>query len=343
MTRFCLILSFTLLVNLNAAWAHEFSRIDHFFDLLAEEYVEKADFKQISLNSSKSLTQFDSQIKIYRTDKDIFLYHKNKLIFSFSLPIDNTPDLWKQFMHELLNAALKNSPLLNKQALEVETTLLENMTKHLDEYSRIDDYSSPKNSFEATLRNNSLYIKLISFANGQAESIKQIISQYPNIDGIILDLRGNHGGKFSEAIKITDLFLDNALITFSQEKNRPKRFYTSHPGDVLKGKPIAILTNEYTASAAEIVATALNEQSRAVLIGAKTYGKSSIQHVHQLNDKVLYLTSGYFYSPSGKNINHIGIRPEICTTLDKQCLHSDLTNPEKDITIALEFIKNTVS
>lgn len=343
MIRFCFILCLTLLIKLNSAWAYDFPQINHFFDLLADEYTEKVDFKQISLSSYQTLTKYDSQITISTNNTKVFLYHQNNLVSQFSLPIDNNPLLWKQFTTNLLTAALENSSLLNVKVSEMETALLKIMAKHLDKYSRIENYTANKDSFEATLKNNSLYIKLASFTNGQAESLKQIIEQYPNLDGIILDLRGNHGGQFNEAIKITDLFLDNALITFSQEKNRPKRFYTSHPGDILKGKPIAILTDEHTASAAEIVATALNEQSRAVLIGAKTYGKSSIQHIHQLNNQILYLTSGYFYTPSGQSINHVGVKPQICTALDSQCLHSDLTNPEKDITVALEFIKNNVS
>ena len=343
MLRFCLTFLFSLFICEQTAHAYEFQKVSHMFDLLQTEYSECADFKQIAIDSNRSLSLYDPQIKVYYSDTKAFLYYKKQLIEQFILPVESSSSLWKNFVTNVLRSALKSSPLLKQRVSELETAVLERMSKNLDKYSRFESNFTKQASLEATLKQNSLYVKMTSIVGGQAEMLQQIIKQYPDIDGIILDLRDNHGGKFSEALKITDLFLDNALIACSQEKNHAKRYYTSHAGDILDGKPIAVLTNEFTASAAEVVVSALKEQDRAVLIGAKTYGKSSIQQVHSIGDKILYLTHGQFYAPSGKNIGHIGVKPQICTAVDNQCIHSDSSNLEKDITVALEFIKSHIS
>ena len=343
MYRFYLTFLLSLFIYGQTAQAYEFQQMSHVFDLLQTEYSGCADFKQIAIAGNHSLSSYDPQIKVYYSDTKAFLYYKKKLIDQFILPEESSSPLWKNFVADVFHSALEYSPLLKKHQSELETKVVECMLQNLDKYSRFENKLTKQASLVTTLKHNSLYVKLTSFTDGQAAALKQIIEQYPNIDGIILDLRDNHGGKFSEALKIADLFLDSALITYSQEKNRTKRYYTSHAGDVLNGKPIAILTNEFTASAAEVVVIALKEQSRAVLIGAKTYGKNSIQQVHSIGGKILYLTHGQFYSPSGKDISHVGVKPQICTTTDSQCAHSDPANLEKDIAIALEFIKNHIS
>ena len=343
MFKFCSTLFLTLIFYGNVACAHEFQKIYRLFDLLQNEYSENANLKQASFTSNRVLSLYDSRIRLYYSDTKAFLYYNNQLVSQFILPTESTSPLWKNFTIDVFNKSLEKSSSLKESVSKLETTVLEHISQNLDKYSRVENNSIQPTSLEATLKHNTLYVKLSSFVDGQALILQQIIEQYPDIDGVILDLRGNRGGKFGEALKITDLFLDSAIITYSQEKNRPRRYYTSHSGDILCGKPLAVLTNEFTASAAEIVVTALKEQSRAILIGTKTYGKNSIQQMHSIGNKTLYLTSGHFYSPSGKNINNIGIEPEICTALDKQCLHSDSANPEKDIMVALEFIKNHIS
>jgi len=214
------------------------------------------------------------------------------------------------------------------------------MIKHLDRYSRIENIKPATNNFDYTLKDNILYIRPAFFDNNTSSQLKKIIGQYSNLSGLVLDLRNNHGGNFNEAIKTADLFLDDVLITYSEEKNRPTHYYNATSGDILQNKPIVVLTDEHTASAAEIVVAALSEQNRAVIMGTRTYGKGSIQHMFKHDTQTLYLTSGYFYSPSGKPINHVGIKPQICTGIHNSCKISDKDNPQKDITKAFNFIKN---
>ena len=156
---------------------------------------------------------------------------------------------------------------------------------------------------------------------------------------MIFDLRECRGGSFNEALRTADLFLDSTIIAYSQGKDNQKRYYTATPGDILKGKPIAVLTGRTTASAAELVAAALSEQSRATLIGTRTYGKNSIQSTYRIKDRILFLTSGHFYTPSGKSLEKDGLTPHICTRIIYSCISSDSTNSAKDIQIAINLIK----
>ena len=339
MIRFGFTLFFILIFKINSACAYEFKQLNHFFDLLQNDYINEVDVKQLFFKSSALMTEFDHDIHFYHTDSKAYLYEKNQLVGAFSLPSSDEPGSWKKLMTDILLAGVNHSQRIYQQSHELENAILNIFVKNLDSYSRIEKNTLNHLAFEATLKNNVIYVKLNTFIPGQTESLKQIIQQYDSADGLILDLRNNRGGQFNEAIELADLFLDNVLITYSIEKNRPQRFYQSHSGDILKEKPIAVLINEHTASAAEIVAAALNEQNRAILIGSKTFGKGSIQQIHEIDKRLLYLTSGYFYSPSGKKINETGIMPQICTG-DENCIHSDEKSKEKDITKALEFIKN---
>lgn len=100
-----------------------------------------------------------------------------------------------------------------------------------------------------------------------------------------------------------------------------------------------MLTGRITASAAELVAAALSEQSRATLIGTRTYGKNSIQSTYRIKDRILFLTSGHFYTPSGKSLEKDGLTPQICTGINNSCISPDSTNSAKDIQIAINLIK----
>ena len=102
------------------------------------------------------------------------------------------------------------------------------------------------------------------------------------------------------------------------------------------------MTNEQTASSAEIVAAALSEQGRAITVGTQTYGKGSIQKVYHLKDVTFYLTNALVYSPSGKLIENNGIKPQICSGVENSCIVSDENNPNKDILLAINLIKNNL-
>ena len=131
--------------------------------------------------------------------------------------------------------------------------------------------------------------------------------------GYILDLRNNPGGLLSQAVKISDFFLeDGEIVSTKGRKNRDNRKFFAKKGDKINGKPLIVLINNGSASAAEIVAGALQDQKRAVLLGETTYGKGSVQSIIPLKNKgAIRLTVSKYYLPSGKSISEVGVHPDI--------------------------------
>ena len=160
------------------------------------------------------------------------------------------------------------------------------------------------------------YLRLRAFNENSSNQLKKEISKIEKnkqLVGYILDLRNNPGGLLSQAIKITDFFLDNGEIVSTKGRDsRENRKFFAKAGDSIKGKPLIVLINNGSASASEIVAGALQDQKRAVLLGETTFGKGSVQQIMPLkNNGAIRLTVSKYYLPSGKSISDIGIIPDI--------------------------------
>jgi len=160
------------------------------------------------------------------------------------------------------------------------------------------------------------YIRLTSFNENSADQIKEKIKelrQNKKIEKYILDLRNNPGGLLSQAIKISDFFLNNGeIVSTKSRKKKENRKWFAHKGDIIDGETLIVLINYGSASAAEIVAGALKDHKRAILIGEKSFGKGSVQSVIPLNNKgAIRLTISKYYLPSGKSISEVGITPDI--------------------------------
>ena len=134
-----------------------------------------------------------------------------------------------------------------------------------------------------------------------------------NLKAYILDLRNNPGGLLSQAIKISDFFLDNGEIVSTKSRQQSEnRKWFAKKGDLTKGKTILVLINYGSASASEIVAGALKDHKRAILIGENSYGKGSVQSIIPLKNKgAIRLTVAKYYLPSGKSISEVGVSPDI--------------------------------
>ncbi len=160
------------------------------------------------------------------------------------------------------------------------------------------------------------YIRLKSFnENSDAQLLKKIEDFEKNVKpvGYILDLRNNPGGLLTQAISITDYFLDEGeiLSTKGRKVSETRRFF-ARKGDAIKGKPIIVITNNGSASAAEILAGALKDHKRAIVLGVNTYGKGSVQSIIPLrNGGGMRLTISKYYLPSGQSISDIGVTPDI--------------------------------
>ena len=134
-----------------------------------------------------------------------------------------------------------------------------------------------------------------------------------NINGVVIDLRNNPGGLLSQAIRVSDAFLDKGEIVSTRGRNpEDGDRYNATPGDLIKGKPIVVLINGGSASASEIVAAALKDHRRGIVVGTKSFGKGSVQTVMPLREQsAMRLTTARYYSPSGRSIQNLGVTPDI--------------------------------
>ena len=160
------------------------------------------------------------------------------------------------------------------------------------------------------------YLRLRAFNENSSNQLKGEISKLEKnnkLVGYILDLRNNPGGLLSQAVRISDFFLDDGEIVSTRgRKSRENRKFFAKKGDRIKGKPLIVLINNGSASAAEIVAGALQDQKRAVLLGEATYGKGSVQSIIPLKNRgAIRLTISKYYLPSGKSISEVGVTPDI--------------------------------
>ena len=160
------------------------------------------------------------------------------------------------------------------------------------------------------------YIRLTSFNDNSSDQIeKQIkkLKKNKNLNSFILDLRNNPGGLLSQAIKISDFFLENGeIVSTKSRKKSENRKWFAKKGDITDGKTLIVLINYGSASASEIVAGALKDHKRAILLGANSYGKGSVQSIIPLKNKgAIRLTVAKYYLPSGKSISEVGVSPDI--------------------------------
>ena len=160
------------------------------------------------------------------------------------------------------------------------------------------------------------YIRLKSFNENSDKQFLNIVKKYEknlNIKGYILDLRNNPGGLLNQAINITDFFLDDGQIvsTKGRKVSETRKFF-ARAGDEVKGKPIIVMINNGSASASEILAGALKDHKRAIILGESSYGKGSVQSVIPLrNGGGMRLTISKYYLPSGSSISEVGVTPDI--------------------------------
>ncbi len=165
-------------------------------------------------------------------------------------------------------------------------------------------------------RENLGYIRLKSFNENSDKQFLKIVKEfekYSKIKGYILDLRNNPGGLLTQAINITDFFLDDGEIvsTKGRRASETRKFFAKK-GDQIKGKPIIVLINNGSASASEIFAGALKDHKRAIILGENSYGKGSVQSIIPLrNGGGMRLTISKYYLPSGNSISEVGVTPDI--------------------------------
>jgi carboxyl-terminal processing protease len=163
------------------------------------------------------------------------------------------------------------------------------------------------------------YLRITTFSSQTgrtlSDEIKKLRKAAPGgqLKGAVLDLRNNPGGVLNAAVEVSDAFLDKGtIVSIKGRISDSNREYNASPGDLLDGKPLVILVNSGSASASEIVAGALQDHRRALVVGAKTFGKGSVQTILPLqNDSAIKLTTARYFTPNGRSIQAEGIAPDI--------------------------------
>jgi len=208
---------------------------------------------------------------------------------------------------ELMRGPVGSSIELTIRRRGVKKALTFNITREIIEVKSVKS---------DLLDNNIGYIRLTSFNDNSSEQIRKQIKKLENdnkVNAFILDLRNNPGGLLSQAIKISDFFLENGeIVSTKSRKKLENRKWFAKKGDIIHGKTLLVLINYGSASASEIVAGALKDHKRAIILGESSYGKGSVQSIIPLKNKgAIRLTVAKYYLPSGKSISEVGVRPDI--------------------------------
>ncbi|MBE6451733.1 MAG: S41 family peptidase [Alphaproteobacteria bacterium] len=190
-----------------------------------------------------------------------------------------------------------------------------------------------------------LYIRISSFAEENDENITKAVNEAKKklgdkLKGVVIDVRNNPGGLLDQAVNVSDLFLEKGEIVSTRSRNEEDTVkFTAQEGDILNGLPIVVIINEGSASASEILAGALQDHHRAVILGEKSFGKGSVQTVVPLgNYGAMRITTARYYTPSGRSIQAKGIEPDIVVKPAKlELLESyGLTLTESELSGALK-------
>jgi carboxyl-terminal processing protease len=174
------------------------------------------------------------------------------------------------------------------------------------------------------------YVRVSNFQARTTEDLLKAVADLKaenkaGLKGVVLDLRNNPGGVLNSAVGVSDAFLEEGLIVYTMGRDEDAKLeFKAGPDDVLDGAPLAVLVNSGSASASEIVAGALQDQRRAVIMGEKTFGKGSVQTIVPIDERTaLKLTTARYYTPSGRSIQALGIEPDIELLRGKVAVDAD--------------------
>ena len=199
-------------------------------------------------------------------------------------------------------------------------------------------------SIKAKKENDVAYIRITSFTQ---KTFKNLVKEYSklslemreNLKGLVLDLRNNPGGLLDQAVSVSDAFLERGEIVSTRGRdNKGEQRYNASKGDITNGLPIVVLINGGSASASEIVAGALQDHKRGILMGTQTFGKGSVQTIIPVTSKgAVRLTTARYFTPSGNSIQAKGISPDIYVPQSKlEILENNNSRREADLRGALD-------
>ncbi|HIP12392.1 MAG TPA: hypothetical protein EYG73_06705 [Arcobacter sp.] len=244
-------------------------------------------------------------------------------------------------------SAWQDKPIEEEMKAYALEERFDNYSKILNsvEQQNLDKVLNVSSDMALQLKDEILYIKLFYFHKQSANNIKMYLQKYKQSKGIILDLRNNPGGLLNESLAILNIFIDKGVLLKRVQKYNV--LIERAIGNSTTSLPLVILVNKKSASASEIVSGVLQERKRAIIIGETTFGKGSIQDIVIFKKKKLFkVTTEYYHLPSGKNINNVGIVPDISIKHNKiykikkdfksyRVLFRELKFKQKDIPLVL--------
>lgn len=338
--------------------------------LIEKEYVDEVDSKQLIQNAIQGMVQsLDPHSSLLPPDQfeDLQIDTKGKFtgigihitmkdgFVTVITPIEDTPAFKAGIKPFDRIVKVDDEPIKDlRQAVnmmrgprgtKVKVTIMREGLKDPIEFDLIRDDIPIISVKDLNLRPGYSYIRLSQFTGSTSEELEEKLKKIESgdvpIKGLILDLRNNGGGLLNAAIEVSDLFLDEGKILSIRGRNKKStKEYVATPNSVVRNYPMVVLINGATASASEIVAGALQDQNRALILGTASFGKGSVQTVETLRDgSGLKLTIARYYTPSGRSIQAKGIEPDIILK-HKQINPQDLLEEgllkEKDLENHLE-------
>ena len=345
-----IILGFILFSNFNSAYSQNtdklYEKIDLFSEVLEkiqDEYVDEIDQADVMDSAINGVLQSLDPYSAYM-NPEIFLEMQTETSGKFGglgievsmesgvvkviTPLDDTPAARAgvkagDYIVKINDIQVQGKTLMEAVNLmrgpvgtSIKITIRRKSLKKAKIFEITREIIEIKSVVSKLIDNDIGYLRLRAFnENSSDQLIKEISKLEKNnkLLGYILDLRNNPGGLLSQAIKISDFFLDDGeIVSTKGRKRRENRKFFAKKGDRINGKPMIVLVNNGSASAAEIVAGALQDQKRAVLLGETTYGKGSVQSIIPLRNRgAIRLTISKYYLPSGKSISEVGVSPDI--------------------------------
>ncbi len=329
--------------------------LNEMYTTVNNEYIEPVDNAELTTAGLTAINDLDKKITVSQGSDRFYIYYNSQINKIVPFPKDTAyiPG-WVDTAAQVIDAASKLSEKIALQDFQLPDLMMKKMAAKLDPYSRYYseyDYEDTEESnaiytlYSDRKIDDILYLRVRIFNKQTDKMVKQSLENNPDIKGVILDLRGNSGGMLNAALKVADLFCDGEIVTYTAGRNNENiHYYTSKEGALYNG-PLVILVDGETASAAEVLAGGLQEQSRAKLIGTRTFGKGTIQNITQMsNGGKLVLTTEQFFTPSGKIIHQNGIIPDICLMpdVDGTCPRISRLNEDADIEQAVKLLKNEI-
>ncbi|RUM89198.1 MAG: peptidase S41 [Thermodesulfatator sp.] len=234
--------------------------------------------------------------------------------------------------------------LRGPKGTKVTITIFREDTKELKDITLVRDVIPIRSVRAQTLEPGYGYIRISSFQEKTGKELRQALTKLEKenhpLKGLVLDLRNNPGGLLDAAVEVADEFLDHGLIVYTKGRRKDQNFkFEAHPNRKKHPYPLVVLVNAGTASASEIVAGALQDHHRAVILGTRTFGKGSVQTIIPLPDgSAVRLTTAEYFTPSGRSIQAEGIEPDLeVPEIKPECFRKKhLEIREKDLARHLE-------